>query len=50
MERVSLATDIMHIKGNFDQIRFATGAISPPTLTRIGGPHCSCDKALISQC
>ena len=49
VERTSLATDIMHIKGDFDQRRFATGAILPPTLTGIGGPHCSCDKALISQ-
>ena len=45
LERTNLVTDFMHINGNFDQIRFPVGAISPTTLTRIGGPHFSYDKA-----
>ena len=49
VERTSLATDLMHINGDFDQTRFPVRAISPTTLTRIGGPHFSYDKAWISQ-
>ena len=45
IERTNLATDFMHINGDFDQIRFPVGAISPTTLTKIGGPHLSYDKA-----
>ena len=44
-ERTDLATDFMLINGYFDQTRFPVGAISPTTLARIGGPHCSYDKA-----
>ena len=35
----------MHINGDFDQTGFPVGAISPTTLTKIGGPHFSYDKA-----
>ena len=49
LERANLATDIMHIKGDFDQIRFPVGAISPTTLTKIAWPKCSYNKARISQ-
>ena len=45
VERTNLATDFMHINGYFDQTRFSVRAISPTTLTRIGGPHFSHDKA-----
>ena len=41
IERTNLATDFMHINGYFDQTRFPVRAISPTTLTRIGGPHFS---------
>ena len=36
IERTNLATDFMHINGDFDQTRFPVRAISPTTLTRIG--------------
>ena len=45
IERTNLATDFMHINGYFNQTRFPVRAISPTTLTRIGGPHFSYDKA-----
>ena len=45
IKRTNLATDFMHINGNFDQTRFPVRAISPTTSTRIGGPHFSYDKA-----
>ena len=45
VERTNLATDFMHINGDFDQTRFPVRAISPTTLARIGGPHFSYDKA-----
>ena len=45
IERTNLATDFMHINGDFDQTRFPVRVISPTTLTRIGGPHFSYDKA-----
>ena len=45
IERTNLATDFMHINGDFDQTRFPVRAISPTTLTRIGGPHFSYGKA-----
>ena len=44
IERTNLATDFMHINGDFDQTRFPVRAISPTTLTRIGGPHFSYNK------
>ena len=44
VEGTNLATDSMHINGDFDQTRFPVGAISPTTLTRIGGPHCSDER------
>ena len=45
VKRTNLATDFMHINGYFDQTRFPVRAISPTTLTRIGGPHFIYDKA-----
>ena len=45
IERTNLATDSMHINEDFDQTRFSVRAISPRTLTRIGGPHFSYGKA-----
>ena len=45
IERTNLATHFMHINGDLDQTRFPVRAISPTTLTRIGGPHFSYDKA-----
>ena len=45
VERTDLATDFMHINGDFDQTRFPVRAISLTTLARIGGPHFSYDKA-----
>ena len=45
IERTNLATDFMYINVDFDQTRFPVGVISPTTLTRIGGPHFSYDKA-----
>ena len=45
IERKNLATDFMHINRDFNQTRFPVKAISPTTLTRIGGPHFSYDKA-----
>ena len=45
VERTNLATDFMHINGDFDQTRFPVRAKSPTTLTRIGGSHFSHDKA-----
>ena len=47
MERTSLAIDFMHINGDFDLTRFPVRAISPTTLTRIGGPHFSYDRPRI---
>ena len=44
VERTSLATDFMHTNGYFDQTRFQVRAISPTTLTRIGGPHFNCER------
>ena len=38
IKQTNLATDFMHINGDFDQTRFPVRAISPTTLTRIGGP------------
>ena len=32
IERTNLATDFMHINGDFDQTRFPVRAISPTTL------------------
>ena len=45
VKRTDLATDFMHINGDFYQTRFPVGTISPTTLARIGGPHFSYDKA-----
>ena len=45
IEATNLAKDFMHINGYLDQTRFPVRAISPTTLTRIGGPHLSGDKA-----
>ena len=45
VERTNLATDFMLINGYFDQTRFPVRPISSTTLTRIGGPHFSYDKA-----
>ena len=45
IKRTNLATDFMHVNGDFNQTRFPVRAISPTTLTRIGGPHFSYNKA-----
>ena len=37
----NLATDFMHINGDFNHTRLSVRAISPTTLTRICGPHFS---------
>ena len=38
IERTNLATDFMHINGDFDQTRFPVRAISPTTLPELVGP------------